>query len=117
MKFLIATLLTALLSFIAGLYFPWWSLAIIAFLVAVLVHQKSGKAFLSAYTGVFFLWAGLAVWSTVKNEGLLAKKIATLLPLSGNIFFLVFITGTIAALVAGLGAMSGSFLRSTPRRK
>jgi hypothetical protein len=113
MKFLIAILLTALLAFISGLFLPWWGIAITSLLVAVIVHQKAGKAFLSGLLGVFLLWAGLAWWIDMKNNGLLSKKIASILPLGGNALLLILMTGIIGGLVAGLAAMSGSFLRSS----
>lgn len=116
MKFFSATILTALLAFIGGLYMPWWSLAIAAFLVAVLIHQKAGKAFLAGFLGVFLLWAGLAWWIDMKNDGYLSKKIAQLLPLGGNSFLLIVVTALIGALVAGFAAMTGSFLRSSGRK-
>ena len=53
MKFIVAILLTAVLSFISGLFLPWWGIAIVALLVAVLVHQRAGKAFLAGLLGVF----------------------------------------------------------------
>jgi hypothetical protein len=62
MKFLVAIVLTSLLAFISGLYLPWWGIAITSLMVAVIVHQKGGKAFLSGFLGVFLLWAGLAWW-------------------------------------------------------
>ena len=113
MKFLVATLLTALLAFISGLFLPWWGIAIAALLVALVVPQDAGKAFLSGLLGVFLLWAGLAWWIDMKNNGVLSKKIAMVLPLGGNTLYLVLITGIIGGLVAGLAAMSGSFLRSS----
>ncbi len=116
MKFLTAVVLTALLVFIAGLYMPWWSLAIAAFLVAVLIHQKAGKAFFAGFLGVFLLWGGLAWWIDMKNDGYLSKKIAQLLPMGGSVVALILFTAFIGALVAGFAAMSGSFLRSTERK-
>ncbi|MGQ0739587.1 MAG: hypothetical protein ACT4OJ_11040, partial [Bacteroidota bacterium] len=71
MKFLTATILTALLSFISGLFLPWWGIAIAALLVAAIIHQKAGKAFLAGLLGVFLLWAGLAWWIDTKNNGVL----------------------------------------------
>ena len=113
MKLLAAIILTALLSFIAGLYFPWWSIAGIAFLIALLVHQKAGKAFLSGFLGIFLLWAGLAWWIDMKNNGVLSKKIASVLPLGGNAIAIIAVTGIIGGLVAGFAAMCGSYLRSS----
>jgi hypothetical protein len=116
MKFLVAIILTALLAFVAGLYFPWWSLAIAAFIVALLIHQKAGKAFFSGFLGVFILWAVLAMWINSKNDGYLSGKVAALLPLGGNAWLLILVTAFIGALVAGFGAMTGSFLRSSNNR-
>jgi hypothetical protein len=113
MKFLVAILLNALLAFISGLFLPWWSIAITSLLVAVLVHQKAGKAFLSGLLGVFILWGGLALWIDIKNDGVLSKKIASVLPLGGNSLVLILVTGLIGGLVAGMAAMSGSFLRAS----
>ena len=115
MKFFTATFLTAILAFIIGLFLPWWGIAIAALVVAVIVHQKAGRAFLAGYTGVFVLWVGLSLWINMKNTGILSKKIANILPLNGNIFLLIAITGLIGGLVAGLAAMSGSYLRSSAR--
>ncbi len=115
MKFLTATILTAILAFISGLFLPWWGMAITSLGVAVLVHQKGGKAFLSGLLGVFLLWAGLAWWIDMKNNGILSKKIATILPLGGNTILLILVTGLIGGLIAGFSAMSGSFLRATPK--
>jgi hypothetical protein len=115
MKFITALLLTAVLAFISGLYLPWWGIAITSLLVAVIIHQKAGRAFLSGLLGVLIVWAGLAFWIDMKNNGILSKKIAQVLPLGGNSILLVFVTGLIGGLVAGFAAMSGSFLRSSPK--
>ena len=112
MKFIVSTFLTAILSFIGGLYMQWWSLALAAFLVAILIHQRSGKAFLSGFLGVFILWAGLAWWIDIKNEGVLSKRIAELFSLGGSSTLIILVSALIGALVAGLAAVSGSFLRS-----
>ena len=115
MKFLVAIILTALLAFISGLFLPWWGIALTSLLVAVLVHQKAWKALLSGFLGVFILWAGLAFWIDMRNNGVLSKKIAMILPLGGNSMLLIIATGFVGGLVAGLAAMSGSFLRATDK--
>ena len=116
MKFIVATVLTALLAFISGLFLPWWGIAVAAILVAVLVHQKAGKAFLSGLLGVFLLWAGLAWWIDMKNNGVLSEKIANILPLNGNSLLLIGITALVGGLVGGFAAMTGSFLRASPKK-
>ena len=115
MKFLTATLLTLLLAFVSGLYLPWWGIAIVALLVAAIVHQKAGKAFLSGFLGLFLLWGGLAFWIDMKNDHILSQKIAAILPLGGNSILLILVTALVGGLVAGFAAMSGSFLRASAK--
>ena len=111
MKFIISILLIALLSFASGFYLPWWSIGLAAFIVAVLIYQKPGTAFLSGFLGVFLLWGILSWIRDVKNEGILSHKIAAIFPLGGSAFLLILVTATIGGLVAGMAALSGSYLR------
>jgi hypothetical protein len=112
MKILVAIILTALLAFIAGLQLPWWSIAIASCIVSVIVNQRGGTSFLSGFLGVFILWAGLAWWIDMSNQGVLSSKIALLLPLGGNAVLLILVTAFIGALVGGFGALTGSYLRA-----
>lgn len=116
MKFLIAALLTALLSFIAGLYLAWWSIAIISFIVAAIVHQKAWKAFLSGFMGLFLLWGGLAFWIDMKNNHLLSIRVAELMKMGQSSLTIILVTALIGALVAGFAALSGSFLRTSSNK-
>lgn len=113
MKFFTAIILTALISFIGGLYFPWWSLALVAFAVAALVHQKPGKAFLSGFLGLFLLWGGLAFWIDIKNDHILSRRVAELMNLGQSSVAMLIVTALVGATVAGLAALSGSYLRSS----
>jgi hypothetical protein len=113
MKFTTSVILTALISFIAGLKFEWWTIALAAFLVALLIHQKAGKAYLAAFTAIFILWGALALWINIQNQSILSAKIAKVLPLGGSPAALIFVTALIGALVAGFAAMSGSYLRQS----
>lgn len=112
MKFFSAMVLTALISFVACLFFPWWSVALSAFLVAALIHQQPGKAWLAGFLGLFILWTVLAIWKDNSNEGILSKRMAELFPLGGSSFMLIIVTGLIGALVAGMAALSASYLRN-----
>ena len=117
MRFLLATLLTASLSFIAGIFLPWWSIAIVAFLVALLIKQKIWLAYLAGFTGIFLLWGGLALLIDIKNRSILSQKIAHIFPLDGSAFLMILLTAFIGALVAGFAAMSGSSLVPKHRRE
>lgn len=115
MKFLVSIILTALLTFIGGLFLAWWSVALAALFTAILIHQSAGRALFSGFLGVFLLWGILAWWINMKNEGILATKIASVLPLGGNPIILILVTAFIGGLIAGFAALSGAYLR-TPRR-
>jgi hypothetical protein len=111
MKFITSLILTAFLSFAACLYLPWWSIAIVAFIVAALIPQHPGKAFVTAFLALLLLWGGFSFWISNNNEHLLAHKVSVLILKMDNPFVLIFATALIGALVAGFAAMSGSFLR------
>ena len=111
LRYIIAILLTALLSFVSGLYLPWWGIAIAAFAVGIMIPQKPFYSFLSGFIGVFLLWEILAWWIDNKNNGILSQKIAQILPLGGSTVLLILITSLIGALVAGLAALAASYLR------
>ena len=115
MRFLLATLLTVTLSFIAGWYLAWWSIALVAFLVALLIKQRAGWAFLSAFGAIYFLWGGIALFLHIQNKGVLTQRMAHVFPLDGNAGLLILITALLGALVAGFAAMSASTLRSFVR--
>jgi hypothetical protein len=113
MKLLVAIILTALLSFVGGIYLPWWSIAIAAFIAVLLVPLSGGRAFLAGFLGVFILWALLAWWIDIKNEHVLSRKVAEIFPLGGSSFAIILVTAFIGALVGGFAGMSGSYLRQT----
>lgn len=111
MRFLLSLLLTAVFGFLAGLILPWWSIAPVAFLVALLVPQSLRNGFFSGFLGIFLLWVLLAVWIDVKNGSILSHRIASLLPLGGSSVLLVLASAFTGAIVAGVAALAGSSLR------
>jgi hypothetical protein len=111
MKFMIAILLTALTGFVAGIWLPWWEIAIVAFGVSALIPQQRRDSFLSGSLGIFFLWGILAWWIDFKNNSILSQKIAQILPLGGSSYLLILVTAFVGAIVAGFAALTASFLR------
>lgn len=111
MKFFLALILTALLSYAAGFYLPWWSIAITSFLVAVVMPQKPWKAFLAGFLSLFLLWIILALYIDMGNQHILSMKIAELLFKSHSHALIMSVTGLVAGLVGGFAALSGAYLR------
>jgi hypothetical protein len=116
MRFILATLLTLTLSYISGLFLPWWSIAPVAFLVALLIRQAAGISFLSGFLGVFLLWSVLAFWIDSRNDGILSARIANVLPLGGSGVLLILVTGFVGGLVAGMAALCGGYVHGRQRR-
>ncbi|MGV3529222.1 MAG: hypothetical protein ACO1OO_10035 [Flavisolibacter sp.] len=116
MRFLLAVLLIMVFSFLAGIFLPWWSLAIVAFLVALLLVQRILFSFLAGFTGIFLLWAILSFWIDLKNEHILSQKIALIFPLGGSSVLLILVTAFVGALVGGFAAMAGSSIRPAVRK-
>ena len=117
MKFLLSTLLITTLGFLAGLYLPWWSIAVIAFGVTLLIPQKIAIGFLSGFLGIFLLWALVATWIDISNESILSNKISQLLKLGGSSFLLIVVTAFVGGLVGGFAGMAGSSLRPLRKNK
>jgi hypothetical protein len=111
MKFTLSILFIIIVSFAAGLYFPWWNIAFICFLVALFIYQKPGIAYITGFVSIFLLWGGLAFWIDAQNNSILSRRMATLFPLHGSSVTLILITALVGAIIGGFAALSGSFLR------
>ncbi len=110
MKFITTIVLIALLSVAACLYLPWWSIAVVAFIVAALIPQSPGKSFLSGFIALFLLWGILSFSLSAGNDHILAHRFSQLILKSDSPMGLVIVTALIGALVAGFGALTGSFI-------
>jgi hypothetical protein len=111
MKFIVSLIVTAILSFAACLFLPWWAIAFAAFIVAVAIPQKPLKAFAAASLALFLLWGGLSFFISNSNGHILAHKISKLIISMDNPILLVTVTALIGSLVAGFAALAGSYLR------
>jgi hypothetical protein len=115
-KYIVSIILTFLVAFVAGIYLPWWGVALAAFLVAVIIPQKPFLSFLAGFIGVFLLWELMAWWIDNRNNSILSQKIAQLFRLNST-GLLILVTALIGAIVAGLAALAGSYLRAPKPRE
>ena len=112
MKIIVSIILIAICAFVTGIYMPWWSLAIAAFLVSTVIDLKPGWAFLSGFIALFLFWGIMSWIISSNNQQLFAHKISRLILSTDNPTLLIFVTALLGALVAGFAALSGSLLRS-----
>ncbi|MDR3712509.1 MAG: hypothetical protein P4L51_06815 [Puia sp.] len=115
MKFFVSILLTALLSFVSGLYLPWWGMALVSFGVSALIGQRPWWSALSGFLALSLLWGLLAWMIDTGNNSILSHKIAQIFPLQGSSLLAIGVTALIAGLVGGLAALSGSYMVGRPR--
>ena len=111
MKFIVSAILIILFSFLACLYFPWWSVAIVAFLISIIIQQKHLLSFICGFISLFLLWGFLSFWISAQNDNILAHRVSVLIFKTDSPNLLIFVTALIGALVAGFAALTGSYLR------
>ncbi|NDF98188.1 MAG: hypothetical protein EB101_04530 [Chitinophagia bacterium] len=118
MKFSIALLITFLTGLGLGTsgLIPWWGFVVASALVGVTVQQSATKAFAAGFLGMFLAWGGLAWWIDWQNHSLLSQKIALILPLGGSAAALLFITGLLGGLLAGMAALCGHYARAAAQK-
>ena len=110
MKFIVSAIITASLAYGLGLYFPWWTVVFAGMLTGFFIPQHWGLSFLSAFTGVFLLWGLMALFISVSNDHILAKRISMLVIKNNSPYLIIIITALIGGLTSGLSASTASSL-------
>lgn len=100
----IATIIIALLL---SQFLPWWSVMLASFITAVLFSLKKSAVFFVPFLAITVFWMAYAFWLSSSNDFTLSKKIAVLLPLQGNPYLLILVTGLIGGIAAGIAAIFG----------
>lgn len=114
-KFIVAFFLIALLSVAMGMYLPWWSIAVAAFVVGLAIPQKSLPAFLCGFLALFVCWGGMAWRLSSGNEHILAHRISALIIKRDSPQLLMLLTALIGALIGGMATLTGSLIRKALR--
>ncbi|NNF35430.1 MAG: hypothetical protein HKN68_15070 [Saprospiraceae bacterium] len=104
------TILIAIASIILMAFTPWWIVAVIGFIVALLTGLKPGQAFLSGLLAISIVWMIAAVIADSGNQisvaEMMSEVIGGLPPVA-----VIIVTGLMGGIVSGLGAMSGVYAR------
>lgn len=108
------SLFTVLFILLAGqlcrLGLPWWAIAPVAALAGWIFPQHPAKSLLAGFAGGFLLWSLQAWWLDQGNNGILSARIGALfMGLPGGA--LLFLTGILGGLLAGLGCVTGCWAR------
>lgn len=98
---------TIVLAMALSPFLPWWSVMVAAFTSSLLFSLKQLYVFLVPFLAIALFWMGYSFWLGHANDFILAKKIAVLLPLSGNPYLLIGFTGIIGGFAAGVAGVFG----------
>ncbi len=104
-------IVTLILAFLLSLFLPWWSVMVAGFITGLLISLKKVSVFLVPFFAILLFWSISAFILSNGNDFILAKKIAVLLPLGGNPYLLIVLTGIIGGLAAGVAAILGKQTR------
>ena len=98
---------TLILAIAFSFFLPWWSVMIAAFITAFRLPLKGVAVFLVPFVAILLFWSIYGYILADANDFILSKKIAILLPLEGNPYILLLVTGIIGGLAAGITAIFG----------
>jgi hypothetical protein len=104
-------LLMAVLAAVLQMGLPWWSAVVLAFGMSFGLAQSGRAGFLAGSLGLGLSWLVPAAWLAFQNNGLLAHRVAQLLPLGGSVPVLVLVTTLVIGLAGGLAGLAGCWLR------
>jgi len=98
---------TLLLALVFSFFLPWWSIMLAAFITGFLFSLKKAAVFFVPFLAILLLWVVYSFMISSGNDFTLAKKIAVLLPLGGNAYLLLLVTGIVGGLAAGVAGIFG----------
>ena len=108
---MIEILFIAVLSLLAQLFLPWWSLAVVAFLVCFWRSPSAGRAFLQGFAGVALVWLIYAVIIHAQTDGVFTGRMSELLFKTNSAALPLLATAVLGGLVGGLAGLSGYLVK------
>lgn len=112
MKTIFSIILIAILALLVHSYLPfWWLIALVAFLISFAFGENSWKSFLAGFLGIFLLWFGLTIYSSINNDFILVDRMSQVLPFK-NAILTILVTAILGGLIGGFSSMTGYFMKT-----
>jgi hypothetical protein len=108
---MIQILVIAIISLLAQLVLPWWSIAIVALAVCYWRSSGVGNAFWYGFTGIALVWLVYALLIHVRTDGIFTGRMSQLLFKTDGSVVLILVSAVLGGLVGGLAGLSGYFIR------
>jgi hypothetical protein len=109
-KNIINFIATIILAYVLSLILPWWSVMTATLTTALFLPLKRTAVFFVPFLAILLFWVVYSYLLSSGNDFTLAKRIAVLLPLDGNPYVLMLVTGIVGGLAAGIAAVFGKQL-------
>jgi hypothetical protein len=116
LPFILAAVLIGLITWGLSFFLPWWSFAIPALIIPLLLKLKPWQGFLAAALGVGLTWLIFILIANSANDSILAERMSLLFGLKGSVW--IIITSILpGVVVSGIFGLSGGGLRTAMARK
>ncbi|MBN9483737.1 MAG: hypothetical protein BGO70_09040 [Bacteroidetes bacterium 43-93] len=116
MKLLLSIFSISVLAGIATWFFPWWMIAVCAFIIPVLLNLGAGKGFVSGALGIMLLWLVVILMRDIPNQHILSSKMATIILGSPNYTVFILITIVLGGLIGGLSGLTAGLMNRAFRK-
>lgn len=108
MNFVLIFVITAIFQF----FTPWWTVALVPFIIYFWRPSDSFKSFLISFVAVTLLWFIYGLYLHISSKGFISNRIAEIFSLPNGILLLV-VTIIIGGLAGGFAGLAGSITRQT----
>ncbi|TDB58106.1 hypothetical protein [Arundinibacter roseus] len=111
MKTLLNYLLMVAATALLQLFMPWWTIALVPFVVYLLRPERPLVAYATSLAAIATVWMVYAIFLHTTSGGSMSDRVAQLffLPNGGA---LVGTTTLLSGLVAGFAGLAGHYIRS-----
>ncbi len=99
---------TLVIALILSQFLPWWSIMLATFITGLFISLKKTAVFFIPFMAIALFWMVYSFILSSSNNFIMAKKIATLLPLQGNPYLLILVTGLIGGIAGGVAGVLGN---------
>ncbi|MET3114786.1 ABC-type multidrug transport system fused ATPase/permease subunit [Pedobacter sp. CG_S7] len=97
-------------SFLLQLIAPWWVIVIISFITCSFIGKTGKIALWSPFLAIVLLWTIMALFKSIPNEHLLAKRVGEMLMVKSWILILI-LTALLGGFTAAISGFCGYHFR------
>lgn len=108
---MIELILIAIISLIAQLMLPWWSLVVVSFVICCWRNQSAGRAFMQGFGGIAIVWFLYALLIHFRTEGVLTGRMGLMFLKSAAPIGMLLLTPLLGGIVGGFAGMAGALTR------